>query len=68
MLLKLFETLFYDLGEYIFDVKPGGTHLLGDEAGGGHTRGGVNLQQVELVALGDDIVYADNTMATQDVV
>ena len=64
----LCEALLYDFGKHLLDVEACCTHLLGNEAGGGHARCGVYLQEVELVTLGDDIVDADDTMATQDVI
>ena len=62
------DSVFNDFRQYIFDVEPGGTHLLGDETGGGHARRGVYLQQVDVVALGNDVVDADDAVAAQNVV
>ena len=60
--------VFNDIGHHILDVKTGSTYLLGDEAGGRHARCGVYLQEVQLVAFGDDIVDADDAVTTEDVV
>ena len=61
-----------DVGEDIFQFEAGCSHLLWDEAGLGHARRRVNLQQIDLVAsigtLGDDVVDADNAVAMQDVI
>ena len=41
---RLCEALLYDFGKHLLDIEACGTHLLGDEAGGGHARCGVDLE------------------------
>ncbi len=60
--------VFNNLCHHILDVQACGTHLLRDETGGRHARRGIDFQQVYLVAFGDDVVNADDAVATQDVV
>ena len=60
--------VFYNVCQYISDLKSGGTYLLWNEAGGSHTRSGVDLEQVVHLAVGYDPVHADDTVATEYVV
>lgn len=66
------ELVFYDVGEDVGEGEAGGADLLGNETGGGHAGGCVDLQQVDVVSavriLGDDEVDADDAVAVQDVV
>lgn len=66
------ELVLDDVGEDIGEVEASGSDLLGYKAGDSHARGGVDLQQVDVVGavgiLGDDVVDADDAVAVQDVV
>ena len=66
------ELVLDDVGEDVGEIEAGGADLLGDEAGDCHARGGVDLQQIDVVGavsiLGDDVVDADDAVAMQDVV
>ena len=66
--MVLGSTVFDDVCHYFADVEAGGTDLLRDETGGGHTGGGIDLEEIDDVALGDDVVDADNAVAAEDVV
>ena len=62
------ELILDNVCQHVFHIKPGGTHLLGDEAGSCHARCGVDLEQVDFASFGDDVVHADDTFTTQDVI
>lgn len=70
--IRWLELVLDDVGEDVGQREAGGTHLLGDKAGGGHAWGCVYLQQVDVVTavgvLGDDIVDTDDAVAVQNVV
>ena len=66
------ELVFHDFAQHLLDVQTCRTYLLGNEAGGGHARGGIDLKHIDhvvaVLVLRDDVVYADDAIGMQDVV
>ncbi len=49
--------IFYNFSHNIFYVESCRAHLLRDEAGGGHSRCGVDFKHVYFLSFGDDVVH-----------
>ena len=60
--------VFYYICHHIFNIQVRRAHLLRDKTGGSHTRSGVHFQQIYLFSFGNDIVDADNSGSTENVV
>ena len=57
-----------DISQHIFNIKSGSSHLLWNETGCCHSWCGVHLQQVDLLAFGNNLVNSDYAVSTDDVI
>ena len=64
----LTEMIFNDVCHDILNIQSGGTYLLWDKAGSCHTWRGVNLEHIDLVAFRNNVIYAYNSFAIQNII
>ena len=75
------ETILDNICEYLLHLHSSGTHLLRNETAGGHTGGGVDLKEHDLIARKDmssriigqvggleDVIRTDDAFASEEFV
>ena len=64
----LTEMIFNDVCHDVLNIQSGSAYLLWDKAGSCHTWRGVNLEHIDLVAFRNNVIYAYNSFAIQNII
>lgn len=64
----LTEMIFNDVCHDVLNIQSGSAYLLWDKAGSCHTWRGVDLEHIDLVAFRNNVIYAYNSFAIQNII
>ena len=64
----LTEMIFNNVCHDVLNIQSGSAYLLWDKAGSCHTWRGVNLEHIDLVAFRNNVIYAYNSFAIQNII
>ena len=60
--------VFNNVGHNVLNIQTGSPYLLWNEAGGCHSRSGIDFEHIDFFTFCDDVIHAHDTFASQYVV
>ena len=60
--------VFNNVGHNVLNIQTGSPYLLRNEAGGCHSRSGIDFEHIDFFTFCDDVIHAHDTLASQYVV
>ena len=60
--------VFNNVGHNVLNIQTGSPYLLRNEAGGRHSRSGIDFEHIDFFSFCDDVIHAHDTLASQYVV